>query len=67
MRKLHVKYLIDESGEKAAAVLPMADFRELLDRAQDAIDVKLINKVQGEPCISWEQSKRDRRAKARPR
>lgn len=63
MKKLHVKYLIDEKGEKTAAVLPMADFRELLESAQDVIDVKLMDEVRNEPRVSWEQAKRSRKAR----
>ena len=65
--KLKPHYLVDENGEKTAAVLSMKDFRELLDAAQDAIDLRLINEVREQPRVPWEKTKQSRGARTRSR
>ena len=44
---LHTEYLVDEKGEKKSVVMPMRDFRRLmeyLEDLEDAIDLKKAKK-----------------------
>ncbi|MCB2262713.1 MAG: hypothetical protein LGR52_07220 [Candidatus Thiosymbion ectosymbiont of Robbea hypermnestra] len=47
--KLHPKYITDETGEKQSVILPISDFKELID---DIEDLAAIAERRDEPTIS---------------
>ena len=57
-----VQYLVDDEGRKVSALLPIKDYIELLESAQDVIDASLIDEVKEEARISWEEVKNKKRA-----
>ncbi len=66
------QFLTNEKGERTAVVLPIAEYEELLELAEDAIALKEADDAlaaieRGEDeLIPWEQIKRERRERAKP-
>ena len=56
----NIEYVVDENGKKLAAIVPIERYEELLELAQDAIDIAMIEDVKDEPRIDWEDVKRQR-------
>jgi hypothetical protein len=54
-----IKYIFDNAGNKTAAIVPIREFEELLDLAQDAIDVAEIESREGEEYFDWEEIKKE--------
>lgn len=52
LRELKVQYITDESGEKTAAVLPIAEFRELME---DIEDLAVVAERRDEPTVSHDE------------
>lgn len=48
------QFIVDERGEKAAAILPIEEYEQYLDILQDLDDLKLIEEVRGEDTIALE-------------
>lgn len=48
------QFLVDAAGHKTAVVLPIEDFRSLLERLEELEDLKLIEERQSEPSITIE-------------
>ena len=54
-----VKYIYDETGQRTAAIVPIKEFEELLDIAQDALDIAEIESRKDEESFSWEEVKKE--------
>ena len=54
MRRVHrnAQFLIDSEGHKTAVVLPMDDFRALVERLEELEDLQLIEERKSEPRIA---------------
>ena len=52
----HVLY--DAHGKKSHVVLPIKAFQELIERLEDAEDIKAINAVEHERAIPWSKVKK---------
>ncbi len=54
---LTVQFIIDDKGEKSAAVVPMKIYLELLEKLEELEDIKLYDdaKSREEPSISLEE------------
>jgi len=55
MGKVHAQYLIDEKGHKKAVVVPVEEYKELLE---DLHDLAIIAKRRGEATISFSELKK---------
>lgn len=55
MGKIKTQYLIDESGQKTAAVIPVEEYEELLE---DLHDLAVIAERRDEPTISFNELKK---------
>jgi hypothetical protein len=63
---LHPQFVIDEKGKRHSVLLPMNEYQELLEKAQDVIDAALIDEVKDMPQIPWDKvkAKRGRRRRS---
>jgi len=52
MRSLKEKYIVDEKGRKKAVVIPINEYRELLE---DLHDLAVVAERRDEPTISLEE------------
>lgn len=59
MDKLHGKYIVDETGQKTAVVLPLDENEELLE---DLHDLAVIAERRDEPAISLDELKKKLKA-----
>ena len=55
MGKVHAQYLIDEKGHKKAVVVPVEEYKELLE---DLHDLAIIAERRGEATISFSELKK---------
>ncbi|MCX5852466.1 MAG: type II toxin-antitoxin system Phd/YefM family antitoxin [Deltaproteobacteria bacterium] len=55
MGKVHAQYLIDEKGHKKAVVVPVEEYKELLE---DLHDLAIIAERRDEPVISFSELKK---------
>jgi len=55
MGKIQTQYLVDESGQKTAVVIPVEEYEELLE---DIHDLAVIAERKDEPTISFEDLKK---------
>lgn len=55
MGKLHKKYIVDDSGQKTAVVLPLDEYEGLLE---DLHDLAIIAERKDEPTISLDDLKK---------
>ena len=49
---LHIiepQYIVDSSGNKIAAVLPIADYEALLEALEDAEDIRAFDEARADP------------------
>jgi len=53
---LHPKFINDETGHKLEAVLPIAEYEELLE---DLEDLAAIAERKDEPTVPWETVKQE--------
>lgn len=44
-------FLVDEAGRRTAVVLPLQDFRALVERLEELEDLRLIEERKDEPSI----------------
>jgi hypothetical protein len=47
----------DERGEKVVEV-PLREYKEMLERAEDAEDIAIIDERRNDPTIPWEDMKK---------
>ena len=59
MRELRERYVVDRKGRKVAVVIPIKDYRRLLE---DLHDLAVVAERRDEPTISLEELKRRLRA-----
>lgn len=50
----HEKYIVDESGNKTAVVIPLNEYEELIE---DLHDLAVIAERRDEPAISFDEIK----------
>jgi len=55
MGKIQTQYIIDESGQKTAVVLPVEEYEELLE---DIHDLAVIAERRDEPTIKFDDLKK---------
>ncbi len=55
MAKFQEQYIVNEKGEKTAVVLPVKEYRELLE---DLHDLAVIAERRDEPTVSFKELKR---------
>ncbi|MBI3584033.1 MAG: type II toxin-antitoxin system Phd/YefM family antitoxin [Nitrospinae bacterium] len=55
MKSLHEQYIVDESGNKTAVVLPVEEYEELIE---DLHDLAVIAERKDEPVISFDELKK---------
>ncbi len=54
-----VRYIVNAKGEKTEVVLPIELYEELLERVEDAEDIRDIEEVMKAPdFIPWEEAER---------
>ena len=54
-----LEYVFDANGVKKAVIVPYDMFKELIECAQDVIDISLIEEVKNEPTVDWEEFKKE--------
>lgn len=64
---LHPKFVTDKRGKPQSVLLPIEEYQELLERAQDVIDADLIDEVRGAPRRTWNEVKAKSRRQQRRR
>ncbi len=59
---LTVQFIINDKGEKSAAVVPMTIYLDLLEKLEELEDIKLYDAVKSreEPSISLEEYRKQR-------
>lgn len=50
---LHPQYIIDLRGKRKGVLLPLDEYEELLEMAQDVIDAALIEETKEQPRSPW--------------
>jgi hypothetical protein len=56
LKKLHLQYVTDEEGRRAAVILPIVEFEELIATVKDLADVvEIQEKSTAEQAISLSQ------------
>jgi len=55
MAKFQEQYVIDEKGQKTAVILPIEEYKELLE---DIHDLAVIAERRDEPTITFEELKK---------
>jgi PHD/YefM family antitoxin component YafN of YafNO toxin-antitoxin module len=53
--KIREQYVIDEKGQKKAVIIPIDEYKELLE---DIHDLAIIAERQNEPTITFEELKK---------
>jgi PHD/YefM family antitoxin component YafN of YafNO toxin-antitoxin module len=48
---MHTQFLVDADGRKTAVVLPIDDFRALVERLEELEDLRLIEERKSEPRL----------------
>lgn len=56
MGKIHKKYIVDNSGHKTAVVIPINEYKEMME---DLHDLVIIAERKDEPDIDFEEVKRN--------
>ncbi len=61
------QYLTNEKGERTAVVLPIEEFEELIEAAEQLEDIRHLEKAkkEGGKPIPWEQVKAELRAEGK--
>lgn len=49
--RMHAQFLVDADGSTTAVVLPLDDFRALVERLEELEDLQLIEQRKSESCI----------------
>lgn len=55
MRKFQEQYIVDEKGQKTAVIIPVKEYKELLE---DVHDLAIIGERRDEPTITFEELKK---------
>ena len=58
MQVKEAQVLYDVRGKKTHVVLPIKKYEEILERLEDALDLKAMDEVEDEKTIPWEKAKR---------
>jgi hypothetical protein len=56
MERFHEQFIVDESGNRTAVILPLPDYEELLE---DLHDLAIIAERKDEPVISFEDLEKE--------
>ena len=57
--KTHVRYIVNEKGERTEVVLSIDLYEALLERIEDAEDIQAIEEAMNDPdFIPWEEAKK---------
>ena len=59
MGKIREQFIVDEKGKKTAVVMPLADYRRLLE---DLHDLSVVAERRQEPSVTLDEVKRRLRA-----
>ncbi len=59
MGKIRQQFIVDDKGKKTAVVMPLADYRRLLE---DLHDLSVVAERRDEPMVSLDEVKRRLRA-----
>ena len=59
MGKIREQFIVDEKGKKTAVVMPLADYRRLLE---DLHDLSVMAERRQEPSVTFDEVKRRLRA-----
>ncbi|HIJ74093.1 MAG TPA: hypothetical protein HPP83_08320 [Candidatus Hydrogenedentes bacterium] len=61
MMPSHVQYLVDENGERKAALVPVAEWEKILDELEELNDIRAYDKAKAETqdAIPFEQAVRE--------
>jgi len=62
MNQIHPQYLVDAEGKPQAVLLRIGEFEELLECAEDVLDLQEMERLKDEPRIAWAQVKAQREA-----
>ena len=57
---VHPQFVVDESGERRGVILPIEEYRELMESLQDVIDASLIDDAKNDPLVAWGAVKTNR-------
>jgi hypothetical protein len=56
MERFHEQFIVDDSGNRTAVILPLTDYEELLE---DLHDLAIIAERKDEPVISLEELEKE--------
>jgi hypothetical protein len=59
MKQLQIQFIINEKGEKSAAIVPMKTYLDMLEKLDELEDIRSYDEVKNrnEPSISLEEYK----------
>lgn len=57
---IHPEYVVDKEGKRQKVLLPIEEFQELMECAQDVLDHDLIEEVRKGSSVSWNKVKERR-------
>lgn len=57
---IHPEYVVDTQGNRQKVLLPIEEFHELVECAQDVLDHDLIEEVRKETPLPWDKVKKKR-------
>ncbi|MDZ7876852.1 MAG: hypothetical protein U5L45_04235 [Saprospiraceae bacterium] len=62
MKSTVIQFIIDDKGEKSAAIVPMKLYAKMLERLEELEDIELYDSVTArqEPSISLEEYRKQR-------
>jgi hypothetical protein len=60
MTQIHPQYVVDAEGHRQSVLLPIEEFEELIECAQDVLDAAEIDRLRSEPKYSWAEVKSER-------
>ena len=60
---LHVQYVVDAHGTPKNALLPIEEFEELVECAEDVMDGAEIERLRTEPRFAWTRVKAEKSAR----
>ena len=65
MKMLSIQFIINDKGEKSAAVVPMKIYLDLLEKLEELEDIKLYDAVKSreETSISLEEYRKQRQTR----
>ena len=51
------KFIVNEKGKKISVVLDIKTYNQLIEELEDIIDNRLMDEVENEPTVPWEEVK----------